>query len=309
MRVAVVTPAFNAAPYVGGAIRSVLAQTHADWHLVVVDDGSTDATAEQVAGFLDRRIRLVRQANRGVSAARNRGLAEVRADAVLFLDADDTLSSTALADLTATLATCPSAVAATGAAMFVAAAGDPIRRPLRPCCGDMLQRLLLRNRFANGGQLLIRRAAIEAAGEFDTRLVFGEDWEYWVRLAMQGPFAAIKQMAPVLRVQERAEGAYLRRAADPDAVRSCLDVLFANPDLRRRVPAERLAVLRRRAEAEHAWVVGRVLRRRGDMVQGRHWQLRSVTAAPSFRRAGLMVAWFALDLLPPRWRRTGPPVA
>ena len=75
MRIAVIVPAFNVAPYLCDTIRSVLEQTHADWSLTVVDDGSTDATAALAAGFHDPRIGLIRQPNAGVSAARNRGIA------------------------------------------------------------------------------------------------------------------------------------------------------------------------------------------------------------------------------------------
>jgi glycosyltransferase involved in cell wall biosynthesis len=91
MRVGIVTPAWNVARWIDGTIRSVLEQTHADWRMVVVDDGSTDATAALVGRVADPRVTLLRQANAGVSAARNAGLAALDpgADAVLFLDADD----------------------------------------------------------------------------------------------------------------------------------------------------------------------------------------------------------------------------
>ena len=77
MRIGIVVPAYNAAPWIGDAIASVIAQTHRDWTLVVVDDGSTDGTAQVVEGFGDPAYDLVRQANAGVSAARNRGVAEL----------------------------------------------------------------------------------------------------------------------------------------------------------------------------------------------------------------------------------------
>ena len=77
MHIGVVVPAYNAASWVGDAIASVIAQTHRDWSLVVVDDGSTDGTGAVAANFRDARIRLIRQANAGVSAARNRGIAEL----------------------------------------------------------------------------------------------------------------------------------------------------------------------------------------------------------------------------------------
>ena len=78
MRVGIVTPAWNMAPWIAATIRSVLAQTHTDWRLLVIDDGSTDATADVTAAFVDPRITLVHQANAGVSVARNRGLTEAR---------------------------------------------------------------------------------------------------------------------------------------------------------------------------------------------------------------------------------------
>ena len=90
------------------AIRSVLAQSHGDWSMVVVDDGSTDATAAVAASFGEPRIAVVRQDNAGVSAARNVGIAAALASrttpgAVLFLDADDWLAPNALRVLADTL--------------------------------------------------------------------------------------------------------------------------------------------------------------------------------------------------------------
>jgi hypothetical protein len=89
MKVSVIIPLYNKAPYVGRTLDSILAQTFRDFEVIVVDDGSTDAGAEVVACCPDPRVRLLRQDNAGPGAARNRGLAEARGTYVAFLDADD----------------------------------------------------------------------------------------------------------------------------------------------------------------------------------------------------------------------------
>ena len=286
MRIGIVTPAFNVAPWIGDAIRSVLAQTHQDWVMTIVDDGSTDDTAAIAAAFDDPRLCMIRQPNAGVSAARNRGMAETWAEAMLFLDADDWLSPHALTTLEAALTRDPAAIAAVGAYSRV-----PGRhRARRPVSGFLLRRLLVRNLFAKGGHLLIRLAALAATGPFHTSLRYGEDWEYWVRLARLGPFVAARSRAPLLFVRERRDGVCFALAARPDAFTPCMDAIFRAHGLEAHVGLTALARLRRRAEAENDWIVGRELIRHGRRAEGRRFLRRSVRAAPGFKRLALLVA-------------------
>jgi glycosyltransferase involved in cell wall biosynthesis len=296
MRIGIVTPAFNVAAYLGDAIRSVLAQTHQDWTMTIVDDGSTDDTAAIAAGFADPRLVLIRQSNAGVSAARNRGLAATDAQAVLFLDGDDWLSPDALAILAATLSANLGAIAAVGPYTRVPLGG----RVRRPPSGDLLEALLVRNLFANGGHLLIERRALNVAGLFNSDLRYGEDWEYWIRLAQLGWFAAADARAPLLFVRERRGGAYLDMAARPESFVPCMDAIFNAPALRTRLSPDAIARLRRHAEAENDWIVGRELIRHGRAADGRRYLQRSVRAAPSLKRLALLAAgWLPVTRIGP----------
>src|SRR5215472_5885931 len=86
--ISIVMPTYNRADTIQRAIASIRAQSWSEWELIVVDDGSTDDTASRLAG-VDPRIRLLRQENQGVTAARNTGLVAVKGELVAFLDSDD----------------------------------------------------------------------------------------------------------------------------------------------------------------------------------------------------------------------------
>jgi hypothetical protein len=166
----------------------------------------------------------------------------------------------------------------------------------------MLEQLLLRNRFVNGGHLLISKRAIRLAGAFRSDLTYGEDWEYWIRLAMHGKFVRVRDRRPVLHVHSRPDGAYRRMAADPRCFDACMEAIFTNPDLESRLGRDRVRRARRRAEAENAWIVGREMIRHGRQKDGRRWLIASVRAAPSAKRLGLTCAAQIAAWLPARWR-------
>jgi GT2 family glycosyltransferase len=129
-RVSVIVPCFDSAPYVAETIASVMGQSFPDWQAVVVDDGSRDGSADVAAATArgDDRVRVVRQPNRGVSAARNAGFARTdrRSEYLLFLDADDCLEPWMLETMTSHLDGRPEVGMAYCRPSFIDEAGRPL---------------------------------------------------------------------------------------------------------------------------------------------------------------------------------------
>jgi len=96
MRFAIIIPAFNCETYIADTINSAIRQTHTELEIVVVDDGSTDATLKRVQAIRDTRLRVISQENKGVMAARRAGFETCSSDAVVFLDSDDRLRPDAI---------------------------------------------------------------------------------------------------------------------------------------------------------------------------------------------------------------------
>ena len=247
----VVMPAFNAEAHISEAIDSVCAQSLGAWELVVVDDGSTDATPAIVRGVKDKRVRYLRQENQGVSAARNAGMAVARADVVAFLDADDLLMKDALERHLEVLAARPEAVASYGEAVVIDASGA-LRGGGRPIfnarpSGKVLEALLSQN-FVVCGVLAARRSALEAAGTFNTSLSLFEDWEYWCRVAAVGEFAYLGA-EPVLAYRHHPDSAVRRAGLSVEEAIRSIDAAFSHPAIVLGLPVESLQRCLRRAEA------------------------------------------------------------
>lgn len=254
--VSIVIPARNMAGFIGDTLRSALGQSVAATEIVVVDDGSTDGTPGIVEGLGDPRIKLVRNASgSGVSAARNKAMALCTAPYILFLDADDILAEGALEALLTPLQANPSFVASMGRYTCITEDGEPL--PERPRhirdipAHDTLFHLLSKN-FIQPGTLCVRTEAIRKAGYFREDLSFGEDWEYWCRLALLGDFLPVPVNVLLYRV--RAGGAARKlRGSLLSFNRSAIDAVYANPDIKARFPSAVLARLRRTAEIDTFW--------------------------------------------------------
>ena len=192
--VSIIMPCYNAVAHLPASVGSVLAQTFVDWELIAVDDGSRDATLAWLQTQPDARIRPLAQPNRGVSAARNAGLAAARGRFVAFLDADDTWAADFLEKMQGALQARPDAVLAYCGWQNLGlpgGRGEPFIPPDYET-SDKAALLFAGCRWPIHAAL-VRREAVLAANGFDPALKNAEDYALWLRVATT---------APIVRVQE-----------------------------------------------------------------------------------------------------------
>jgi glycosyltransferase involved in cell wall biosynthesis len=289
--VSVVVPTRNRVALLSRTLRSALAQESIAVEVVVVDDGSTDDTPTMLAGLGDPRLRWVRsEGPRGVSAARNRGIAEARGDWIALLDDDDIWAPQKLvrqldaADRQDRVWSYTGAVAV-DESLSVVGGGPP------PSPAEVLAALPFRNAVpAGSSNVMVRRDILERSGTFDESLRHMADWDLWIRLGRHGLPAAVDE--PMVAYLLHSENASLDLAA---------------------IPAE-MAEIERRYRESHGPRVDRAYvyrwmawsaRRAGDRLGAARWYLRAVAEGDVKSLARIWVAMVQPDVLPRRYGRRG----
>jgi glycosyltransferase involved in cell wall biosynthesis len=178
----IVIPCFNHARFLAEAIESAQAQGDAPTEVIVVNDGSTDATSAVARRYPT--VRLVEQPNRGLSAARNAGLAAAEGMYVVFLDADDRLLPEAVGAAVARAERDASVALVAGRCRPIAEDGTPLPSSAPPpIAGDPYRALLAANFIWTPGAALCRREDVVAAGGFDPAVSASADYALYLRLA------------------------------------------------------------------------------------------------------------------------------
>ncbi|MFA6560776.1 MAG: glycosyltransferase [Verrucomicrobiia bacterium] len=236
--VSVIIPTYNRAQYIAETIEGVLAQTHQDTEIIVIDDGSKDNTGEVVKRFGDR-VRYVWQQNSERAVSRNNGLKLSCGEFVTFPDSDDCWLPETLSEMLDTMKRVPAAgLVAVGCA--IVNSDRRVMGTFHPggnvdgVVTNAFHQLLHSNIVGSPSAVLLRRSVLDRSGAFDEdrRLIGVEDWELWARLSFFGP--VVSRRKPLVHYR-RHKGNFPiaeMRMRYPWVVEALLRNLPLNPDQR-----------------------------------------------------------------------------
>jgi glycosyltransferase involved in cell wall biosynthesis len=295
-KVSIIIPTYQRAHLIGLTLESALRQTFTDYEIVVIDDGSTDNTAEVVHSIAPN-ARYIWQENVGIPEVLNVCVREARGEYISFLGSDDALAPTALEKEAAILDANPKVGLVHSAAWLMDEAGR-LTQLLRP---PLARVSYVRSGFAEIADLLmsnhivattvmVRRRCFDECGFFDRRFGLYEDWNMWTRIFKRWDAAYVAEPLAFYRVHGGEAGSIFRKADPRDLARyrrMHLDQVLGDP-------ASGYRQLRRRAFAKHHCTVAMHAFNSGDRMYG-HWNaLQSLATKPSRAAAWL----FAKNLAP-----------
>lgn len=283
--ISVVMPCYNGAPYVEESIESVLRQSYPQVELIIVDDGSHDASDQIIARLAadhPGRVNVLHQTNNGPYAARNHGLAHARGNFVAFLDADDTWHPDALRQLHAAMTASLADVAYCGWQNVGEAAANT--QPYIPpdYAGADATALFLQSCPWPINGVLLRRHLVDAMRGFSEHRPTAMDYDLWLRMLVLQP--TVVRIRLVLAFYRR----YPRGDAHIPRWRQVLDAIAVREDFVRRHPAQVAHLGRAERDAR---VYGTLLPEDHRC----HWRRDTDSSRRLFRRAFRRVDWKARD--------------
>jgi glycosyltransferase involved in cell wall biosynthesis len=293
--VSVIIPAYNCAALLAEAIASVRAQTYEDYEVIVVDDGSDDDTAEVAeklaAGW--PKMRAIRAEHKGLAAARNRAVAEMKGRWIAMLDADDLWTPQKLRRCMDYLAEHPGLSIVYTPMAPITLDGKLIKGHSKPCLAGRLTEQLFQSIFVHDPAAVIHKRVIEACGGFDESLPVSVGHEFWLRVSTQFEFGLIDEPLALRRWSEqsltrrnRSRGRRIKAAM--------LERFYFEKGGDRLLP--RRAAMRRLSSVHYK--AGKLLLAEGDPQQARVYLVKAVKYKPTNLRAWpVLLAAAAASLL------------
>jgi glycosyltransferase involved in cell wall biosynthesis len=297
-KISVVLPVFNGGAELSATIDSLLAQTEGDFELVVVDDGSADATGEILAGYAarDRRVKVLTQDNAGITAALVRGCAAASAPLIARQDSGDVSLPDRFRRMIAFFEDPACAVASCQVA-YVGPEGELLYRTTRTA-DDIQARLLGAGlpdiaSLPHHGAAVMRTEAYRHAGGYRLPFYFAQDLDLWIRMAALGAFRIADEVLYEARLGLRSISS-VHRTEQIACAQVALAVRDAVSAENREALLDRAAQIRprrqawnRRAEARALYFVAASLRKRGDR-RWRRYAARAMRRYPLYVRSWLL---------------------
>lgn len=199
--VSVIVPVHNGAQTIYTTLESIFQQTIQDFEIVIINDGSTDATLDVISKFNDPRLNVFSYHNAGVATTRNRGVAHASGKYVSFIDADDLWTPDKLELQLKALESTPNAAVAYSWTDYIDQEDRFIAQAQRVTfSGDVYAELLLRDFLESASNATIRRHAFLACDGFDPSLSGAADWDFFLRLAKHHAFVAVPHLGVLYRL-------------------------------------------------------------------------------------------------------------
>ncbi|RUT02707.1 glycosyl transferase [Dulcicalothrix desertica PCC 7102] len=190
--ITVIIPAYNAEKTILETIKSIQEQTFSNFEIIVINDGSTDDTQLVLEKIKEPRLKIISSQNEGVSAARNKGIKAAQSEYIAFIDADDLWTNDKLELQLAAIKANPDIGVVYSWTSQMDETGKKFHSGARVFIeGNVYQDLLIVNFLENGSTPLMRKECVDEIGGFNVNLKYGEDWEFYIRLAAKYKFAVI----------------------------------------------------------------------------------------------------------------------
>jgi glycosyltransferase involved in cell wall biosynthesis len=197
--VSVIIPTYNRASLLREALDSVSRQTFRDFEVIVIDDGSTEPIADELAGHAVKPV-IIRQPHQGPAAARNRGIAEATGDLIAFLDSDDLWLPEKLERFVSALQADRGTRIFYGPMKPISENGKEVPGRTKPCHTGRITEALFGSSFVHVPTVVCHKSVLLSAGGFDPSLPVCEDYDLWLRVSLDEPFGLIEEPLALRRL-------------------------------------------------------------------------------------------------------------